>query len=1195
MSSMFLTYNPLIRLSRRYMLAALLVLVYGGATPETGEAQPTNPIALENAQTGNPASEWDVPNNGDPHIQGFTTSISVIPGEIIKFKVKSDAAFELRMYRMGYYAGLGARHTTTLPGGNAPPYAAHPQSLCPIQEGTGLVDCGHWSENAQWLVPSTAVSGIYFAKAIQPSTGSASHIVFIVRSDQSQSDIVFQTSDTTWQAYNYYGNRSLYTTPRAYKVSYNRPILTTTRGTNDHDRSWVFNAEYPLVMYLESNGFDVSYVSGVDVARSPSLLLNHKIFVSAGHDEYWSGEQRANVETARNVGVNLAFVSGNEMYWKTRWEPNSEYRTLVCFKETQANAKIDTYDQSVWTGTWRDTRFGPHDGGRPENAVTGTSFSVNGSNASAIEVPASFRNLRFWRNTGIDVVPAGQVAKFAPRSLGWEWDEDVDNGARPAGLMKLSETLSPHEGAVLTLGFNPETNVVEYYYPARAATHNMTLYKHASGALVFGAGNITLSWSLGEHLWDYQTSGGYPVPSPDAKMQQAVLNLFADMGAQAATRAPNLQPASASTDFVNPTSAIESFIHGPTFRVNTAVTIRGTASDVGGIVAAVEVSCGVTDSWHPAIGRETWTYEWTPQSSEDDQECKSRAIDDSGNIEISGTDVPFEVLAAAGQDMAKFETEDTNTRGNWKREYGADGYDIVGLLQHTPAYVTFSPEGSTHTWSSTSLDIDALQKDPAASDRILSARYGTDFTVYITFNDGQEHRVAFYFADPEKVRTQRVEVLDRDQVFLGSRELRDFGVDGVGVGKSKYLVWTVKGHARFTFKSTRAGSNAIVNGVFFGPGASTGDSGSAFLAAPEDSVTKGNWRQSYGKDGYWIPIEGGKALPAYASPNQVTVSGTVYPGGAIYSWPAAPPRDSFLANPNCCGQVAVATGWWDPQGLKVEFDFVDNNPHVVALYFWDYDGDNRSQKITVTDGLPGGLGQLLVEPMDVASFNGGKYLVWSLKGHVVITITNNNPPESSNAVLHGIFFGPPSGRASYVRTDIVTHGTWQPSDVLAYGTEGYHLQDDSAPYPGYVGLRPAVSNAVAAHNWLASVPPEDWPANKEGFLQSAAIRVGGVPKRIFQGWYDATSFTADIDLTDGAIHRVAFYCADWDGGRKQTVEVRDLLGSLLAEPITIEDFTLGQYVVWDLRGHVRVVFRNAHPTGASNAVLSAIFFDHPQP
>src|SRR5262249_6673765 len=154
-----------------------------------------------------------------------------------------------------------------------------------------------------------------------------------------------------------------------YKVSYNRPFNTRL----DTPEDWVFNAEWPMIRWLESNGYDMSYLAGADTDRAPASLLQHKVFMSVGHDEYWSGGQRANVEAARDAGVHLAFFSGNEVFWKTRWEPsidgsNASHRTLVSYKETHDNARTDP--TGTWTGTWRDTRFGPHDGGRPENALT---------------------------------------------------------------------------------------------------------------------------------------------------------------------------------------------------------------------------------------------------------------------------------------------------------------------------------------------------------------------------------------------------------------------------------------------------------------------------------------------------------------------------------------------------------------------------------------------------------------------------------------------------------------------------------------------------------------------------------------------------------------------------------------------------------------------------------------------------------
>ncbi len=264
----------------------------------------------------------------------------------------------------------------------------------------GLIDCGNWAVSASWAVPSSAVSGLYVAHLVRNDTGGSSLIPFVVRNDASHSDILFQTDDETWEAYNNYGGNSLYQctvncppgNPEEYKgadkVSYNRPLNTCANpnGAEQTYRSCFMYAEYPMIRFLEENGYDVSYTSEVDVSQSgyASVIEQHKVFLGAGHDEYWSGQQRANVTAARDAGVNLAFFSGNEAFWKTRWEPstdgsNTPNRTLVTYKETHYNAPTDPEDPPTWTGTWMDPRFSPPaDGGDPQNSLTGQLSDVNG-------------------------------------------------------------------------------------------------------------------------------------------------------------------------------------------------------------------------------------------------------------------------------------------------------------------------------------------------------------------------------------------------------------------------------------------------------------------------------------------------------------------------------------------------------------------------------------------------------------------------------------------------------------------------------------------------------------------------------------------------------------------------------------------------------------------------------------------------
>jgi hypothetical protein len=597
-----------------------------------------NAITAENCLTGNLSSEWDVAGAGDSSIQGYATQISVNRGSTIQFKVDTDATnYRLDIYRMGYYGGRGARKITTV---NPTATLPQVQDPCVVQSSSGLIDCGSWNVSASWPVPATAVSGIYFAKLVRPDTGGSSHIVFIVRDDASTSKMVFQTSDTTWQAYNNYGGNSLYqgspgTNPgRAYKVSYNRPF--NTRAV-DGGQDWVFNSEYPMVRWLEQNGYDVSYISGVDTDRAGSLLQNHRIFLSVGHDEYWSGQQRANVEAARNAGVNLAFFSGNEVFWKTRWEnsidsSNTPYRTLVSYKETHAGGKIDP--TTTWTGTWRDGRFST-DGGKPENALTGTAFEVN-NGTRAITIPAAHGKLRFWRNTSVASLGTGQTATLPEGTLGYEWDEAPDDASSPPGLLRLSSTVATGVDILQDLGST---------YGLGTATHALTLYKHSSGALVFGAGTIQWAWGLD----DVHDRAGTP---SDIRMRQATVNLFADMGVQPNTLQADLFPADASTDTTAPTATITAPAAGSTAALNSPLTISGTATDAGGEVGAVQVSVDGGTTWRTAVvtrtgvGTATWTYSWTP-TAQGTASIVARGVDDSATRGANSTAVTVAVGGSA--------------------------------------------------------------------------------------------------------------------------------------------------------------------------------------------------------------------------------------------------------------------------------------------------------------------------------------------------------------------------------------------------------------------------------------------------------------------------------------------------------------------------------------------------------------------
>ncbi|MGO9599389.1 MAG: N,N-dimethylformamidase beta subunit family domain-containing protein, partial [Isosphaeraceae bacterium] len=649
-----------------------------------------NPIVTENQLPGTlyiPGTQtsWLVPEGqADNSLEGFSTDISVNVGQTISFKVTDTTLdpYEIDIFRIGYYGGDDARLVQTIPSSQITPQ----NQPAPIHNTTtGEYDAGNWSVSASWSVPSTAVSGVYLADLYDDKTHGMNMIVFVVRNDASHSQILFQTDDATWQAYNDWGGAnnaqgaSLYTgngpssyQGAAYAVSYNRPLdnynspslAGNVNEDNYHDE--FFYAEFPMVEWLEQNGYDVSYFTDVDADRNGSLIENHQIWMDAGHDEYWSANEFNNILAARDgklpgqtTPVDLAFFSGNTAFWKTYYSSGyqnadgSPYldRTLVCYKETHLNngagvapSQVDTIDPSadIWTGTWADPRFSPPaDGGIGQNELTGTFFTVNqGTNTvgSPINVPSTYDNLPIWRNT---TVATGKSTSIGGQVLGYEWDPDVNNAFRPVGEIDMSLT---------TESGGPSIQVMQDYgntFGGTTATHSLTEYRASSGALVFSAGTVQWSWGLSAPDGEgYDTDD---LPDPDPNMQQATVNLLADMGAQPGTLQAGLVPATQTAlSSAPPTTTITGPLSGASLPSGTPVTITGTASAApGAFVVAVEVSTDGGKTWNPATGTTNWSYTWTPGAT-GPVTLMSRAVDDTVNLGNPSTGVTVTVTLPTG-------------------------------------------------------------------------------------------------------------------------------------------------------------------------------------------------------------------------------------------------------------------------------------------------------------------------------------------------------------------------------------------------------------------------------------------------------------------------------------------------------------------------------------------------------------------
>jgi len=70
----------------------------------------------------------------------------------------------------------------------------------------------------------------------------------------------------------------------------------------------------------------------------------------------------------------------------------------------------------------------------------------------------------------------------------------------------------------------------------------------------------------------------------------------------------------------------------------------------------------------------------------------------------------------------------------------------------------------------------------------------------------------------------------------------------------------------------------------------------------------------------------------------------------------------------------------------------------MALYLLDWDRQNRVENVTVLDAATGAV----LDSHTVSAFANGEYLIWQIRGQVVVRVTNE--PGSLNAVVSGLFF-----------------------------------------------------------------------------------------------------------------------------------------------------------------------------------------------
>lgn len=346
-----------------------------------------------------------------------------------------------------------------------------------------------WDPTFSFDLDRDAVTGIYLLKLITPA--AATYALLVVRESMPLAPILVPVPVNTFQAYNEWGGTSLYMSSRddwpfdhAVKVSFDRPYEA---GAGAGEFFWDMLS---FVTFVEGQGYDLSYVTDVDLDAEADIADHRRFVAIAGHSEYWSAGMRDGVEHALSGGVHLGFFTANTCYWQVRYAPSSDGRPrrgLIGYRDL---ARLDPFrasDPEHSTGMWRDPPVN-----RPENALIGVMFGswTWVSSALTISDPSAW----IWTGAGVS---AGTII---PGLFGVETDRRFSGNERePAGLQVLG------------------ASVVEDHDGVLSAAH-ATLYSGPSRAQVFSSGSLAWQRALaGAGRWD-------------RRVQVATANLFSRFG-----------------------------------------------------------------------------------------------------------------------------------------------------------------------------------------------------------------------------------------------------------------------------------------------------------------------------------------------------------------------------------------------------------------------------------------------------------------------------------------------------------------------------------------------------------------------------------------------------------------------------------------------------------------------------------------
>jgi len=308
-------------------------------------------------------------STGSKQVWGYVDKHSVVSGETFNLMLstgpsRSEITGRVEIFRIGHYSSSDRR------------LVCQSSTLNLAHRGvsnTAAVIGPNWPHSVTGIPTGGWKSGYYAIDFVSDRGKRERDVAFVVVTNPSLSgDILVKLCTNTYQAYNRWGGHSFY---RGDFIGGKGDIVSFDRPTPPD----FYMFEYYFVIWLENLanefGVTVDYATDFDVHKDPAFTENCGLFISVGHDEYWSKEEFDNVYARIfELGKDTMFLGANTAYVQVRYadingntdsEPRG--RELICYKTVEDPIRFQSNgDPRLFlTCQFRD------ESRRPETMLTG--------------------------------------------------------------------------------------------------------------------------------------------------------------------------------------------------------------------------------------------------------------------------------------------------------------------------------------------------------------------------------------------------------------------------------------------------------------------------------------------------------------------------------------------------------------------------------------------------------------------------------------------------------------------------------------------------------------------------------------------------------------------------------------------------------------------------------------------------------